>query len=212
MTRTRDHFPVTYFAKQDRTTDALFYINARKVVHIDTGAINALTAQFAQLLPQGGVYLDLMSSWRSHLPDSLKPKRVVGLGMNAEEMRDNPVLGKYVTHDLNDNPTLPFEDGSFDAAFCTVSVQYLTQPVEVFHDVARVLKPGAPFVVSFSNRCFPSKAVAVWTNTSDSQHLALVARYFEAAGLWTEITTWQRVGRFNGDPLFIVHAKRHALV
>ncbi|MDZ4766797.1 MAG: methyltransferase domain-containing protein [Chloroflexota bacterium] len=204
-------FPTAYFDKQDPSDDSLFYTSPRKVVHIDDGAIRALSEQFAVLLPTGGIYLDLMSSWRSHLPPSLKPARVIGLGMNADEMRDNPALGKFVVHNLNRNPILPFDAAAFDAAFCTVSVQYLQHPIDVFRDVGRVCKSGAPFVVSFSNRCFPTKAVAIWGSTSDNQHLALVARYFEDAGNWIDVQTWSKPrGGRGGDPLFIVSGKRKA--
>jgi Methyltransferase domain len=200
-------FPDEYFERPDDSDDSLFYVAPRKVVHIDEGAIQALREQLALLLPPGGIYLDLMSSWRSHPPDTLKPARVIGLGMNAEEMRDNPQLSRHVVHNLNVDPMLPFENATFDAAFCTVSVQYLTQPVEVFREVNRVLNPGAPFIVSFSNRCFPTKAVATWQSTTDAQHLALVTRYFEDAGNWSDITAWQRRSA-SSDPLFIVWAKK----
>lgn len=202
------NFPADYFARQDPSDDSLFYSVARKVVHIDDGAIRTLSEQFAVLLPVGGVYLDLMSSWRSHLPASLQPERVVGLGMNADEMADNPALDKYIVHNLNKNPALPFDDGDFDAAFCTVSVQYLQRPVEVFREVARVCKAGAPFIVSFSNRCFPTKAVAVWLGTTDNQHMALVARYFEDAESWTDIQGWTKPRTLRGDPLYIVWARK----
>jgi hypothetical protein len=202
-------FPDSYFDRPDNSDDSLFYVAPRKVVHIDEGAISALREQFALLLPPGGVYLDLMSSWRSHLPDSLKPARVIGLGMNSEEMRENPQLSRHVVHNLNVDPVLPFESTAFDAAFCTVSVQYLTHPVETFREVSRVLKPGAPFIVSFSNRCFPTKAVTVWQSTTDAQHLALVTRYFEDARGWSDITAWQKRS-VSSDPLFIVWAKKAA--
>ncbi|PJF26035.1 MAG: methyltransferase type 11 [Phototrophicales bacterium] len=200
--------PMEYFAKQDSSDDSLFYQFARKVVHIDDGAIRALSDQFGALLPKNAVLLDLMSSWRSHLPASITPARVVGLGMNAEEMADNPALTEYVVHNLNKDPILPFADGIFDAAICTVSVQYLQRPIEVFREVGRVCKANAPFVVSFSNRCFPTKAVAVWLATTDNQHMALVARYFEDAGSWSDIQAWAKPRRFSGDPLYIVWAKR----
>ncbi|NDJ59918.1 MAG: class I SAM-dependent methyltransferase [Chloroflexi bacterium] len=206
-------FPAEYFARRDESDDALFYTDPRKVVHIDDSAINTLNTRFAALLPPGGTYLDLMSSWRSHLPASLSPARVVGLGMNAEEMADNPQLDDHVVQNLNQNQALPFEDAAFDAAVCTVSVQYLTQPAAVFAEVNRVIKPGGVFVVSFSNRCFPTKAVAVWLSTTDQQHLALVTQYFEAAGNWANITaeTAQagRSGLFGGaDPLYVVWARK----
>ncbi len=205
-------FPSELFTRYDESDDTLFYAFPRKVVHIDDGAIAALTERFAALLPARGVILDLMSSWRSHLPGSLQPARVVGLGMNAEEMADNPQLDKFVVHDLNREPRLPFDDAVFDAAVCTVSVQYLTRPLQVFADVRRVLRPGGVFIVAFSNRCFPTKAVAAWSAGSDAQRMALVTTYFEASGGWREITAWQRPVRrlfpAGGDPLYVVHASR----
>ncbi|MDX1994487.1 MAG: class I SAM-dependent methyltransferase [bacterium] len=196
-------FPAEYFQKQDPSDDDLFYTVPRKVVHIDDTAIANLKEQLAQLLPPGGVYLDLMSSWRSHIPDTLNPARVVGHGMNAAEMADNPQLDEYVVQNLNKNPALPFADGAFDAAICTVSVQYLTQPVAVFAQVNRVLKPGGVFVVSFSNRCFPTKAVAVWMATTDNQHMTLVVEYFERAGNWRDVTAGYAAPR-GADPIYMV--------
>src|SRR3989442_9230515 len=107
---------------------------------------------------------------------------LIGVGLNRDEMRENPQLAQAVVHDLNREPKLPFNDGAFDAALCAVSVQYLTQPVEVFQEVRRTLKRGAPFVVSFSNRCFPEKAVALWRAASDDQHGAIVTAYFAPSG------------------------------
>ena len=144
------------FARDDESPDADFYSVPRKVVHIDDGAIAALGALYAEVLPNDGRLLDLMSSWRSHLPQGFRA--VVGLGMNAEEMADNPQLASHVVHDVNRLSRLPFADAEFDGAMCAVSIQYVLHPVLLLREVRRVLRPGAPFVVSFSNRCFPTKA------------------------------------------------------
>jgi SAM-dependent methyltransferase len=146
-----------------------------------------------------------MSSWRSHLPPG--DREVVGLGMNAEEMVDNPQLTKSLLHDVNREPRLPFGDAEFDGAMCAVSIQYVIHPVLLFRELRRVLKPGAPFVVSFSNRCFPTKAVAVWLGTTDQQHSMLVRSYFEAAGGWRDVTDEDRSPDGNGDPLYAVWAR-----
>lgn len=53
--------------------------------------------------------------------------------------------------------------GRFSIRSCSSSVEYLIHPIEVFSEVARVLKPGAPFVVTFSERWFPTKAIELWT-------------------------------------------------
>ena len=199
-----------WFDKQDDTPDALFYRQPRKLVHIDDGAIAAATRLYAEVLPAGGRILDLMSAWRSHLPPDVCYASVTGLGMNAEELADNPQLTGHVLHDLNAEPRLPFADASFDGACCTVSVQYLQKPVDVFSEVARVLAPGAPFVVTFSNRCFPSKAVGVWHALDDMDHMKLVTIYFQASEAWSGIRMQRRTPVDQpGDPLLAVWGFTH---
>ena len=190
------------FARIDPSDDAIFYVPERKVVHIEAGAIEALRSLYADVLPAGGRVLDLMSSWRSHLPNGLGP--VTGLGMNAAEMTDNPQLSDVVVHDLNREPTLPFPDARFDAVVCAVSVQYLIHPVAVFTEVRRVLQAGGPAVISFSNRCFPTKAVAVWMAGTDADHRVLVAGYLAAAG-FVDVSDSQVPT--PDDPLWVVQGR-----
>jgi SAM-dependent methyltransferase len=197
------------FARDDDAPDERFYSFPRKVVHIDDGAIAALGHLYEEVLPPRGRLLDLMSSWRSHLPASVTGQ-VVGLGMNAEEMADNPQLVGYVVHDLNRDPRLPFADGEFDGAMCAVSIQYVVHPLRVFHEVRRVLRPGAPFVVAFSNRCFPTKAIAAWLEMTDTQHVALVRAYFEASGGWTDVRAEDRSPGADDNPLYAVWARADA--
>ena len=184
----------------DPTEDEAFYAFERKVVHIEAGAIEALRAAYAEILPPQARVLDLMSSWRSHLPLT-GVGEVTGLGMNAAEMGDNPQLDKWIVHNLNREPRLPFDDASFDAVVCAVSVQYLVAPVAVFTEVRRVLVPAGPLVVSFSNRCFPTKAVAIWLANGDEAHRALVRGYLEQAG-FADVLDERRPS--SDDPLFVV--------
>jgi SAM-dependent methyltransferase len=194
---------VCALARIDPSDDARFYAVARKVVHLEPGAIEALRGVYAEHFPPDAPVLDLMSSWRSHLPDGLG--RVVGLGMNAEEMSENPQLDEWVVHDLNRDPRLPFPDSSFGAVACAVSVQYLVQPIEMFADVHRVLEPGAPVVVSFSNRCFATKALMTWLTSDDAGHRRLVRTYLERAGFDDVVD--EQVPTPD-DPLFVVRARR----
>ena len=198
--------PPAAYAREDESTDDEFYMLPRKVVHIDDGAIAALGRLYTEVLPTRGRLLDLMSSWRTHLPEGF-PAEVVGLGMNAEEMADNPQLTRAIVHDVNRERQLPFGDGEFDGAMCAVSVQYVLHPLQLVREVRRVLRPGAPFVVSFSNRCFPTKAVAVWLNTTDEQHLTLVHSYFDTAGGFENVRDEDRSPRGYGDPLYAVWAR-----
>ncbi len=194
--------PAAAFDKQDRSPDAAFYVQPRLVTHIDDAAIVAVTQAYREVLPAHGTLLDLMSSWVSHLPAEVEYAAVVGHGMNARELAANPRLSRWFVQDLNADPTLPLDGGAFDGACQCVSVQYLQRPVEVFREVARALRPGAPLVVSFSNRCFPTKAVAIWRTLPGPEQQRLVAAYLQAAG-FAEVTgrAWTP---HRGDPLWTV--------
>ncbi|MBT2559146.1 methyltransferase domain-containing protein [Hymenobacter sp. ISL-91] len=196
------------FRRQDETPDAEFYQHPRFVAHIDEAAIAAVTQLYREYFRPNSALLDLMSSWISHLPADVAYSRVVGLGMNAAELRANPRLNAHVVQDLNAQPRLPFQNQEFDGAAICVSIDYLTQPVAVLRELARVLRPGAPLVITFSNRCFPSKAIAAWHALDDHGHLALVQRFLEEAGGWQPIELLDRSpapGR--SDPLYAVVAR-----
>jgi len=194
--------PEAAFDKADPSPDAEFYGFPRFVTHIDDAAIAAVTQVYREALPPGGPVFDLMSSWVSHLPDDIAYAAVVGHGMNQKELAANPRLSRWFVQDLNVEPVLPLEDGTFDGACLCVSVQYLQRPVDVFRDVRRVLRAGARFVVSFSNRCFPTKAVAIWQSLSAPDQQRLVAAYMRDAG-FGEVAGRAAVPP-HGDPLWAV--------
>ncbi|MDQ3327022.1 MAG: methyltransferase domain-containing protein [Chloroflexota bacterium] len=198
--------PPESFARHDESPDDWFYRQPRLVTHLDAGAIAAVTQLYRELFRPDGSILDLMSSWVSHLPPEMRYGRVVGLGMNEAELRANPLLDAYQVQDLNTHPSLPFADAEFDGAGICVSVQYLTRPVAVLREVGRVLRPGAPLVVTFSNRCFPTKAVAIWQSLDDAGHGRLVERYLLNAGNWQDIAQLDRSPQ-QGDPLYAVVAR-----
>jgi SAM-dependent methyltransferase len=199
-------FPPGFFDRADRSRDAGFYSSPRLVTHLDDQAIAAVGALYDDLGISGDV-LDLMSSWVSHF--RTPPAHLTVLGMNSDELAANPSAGVAVVHDLNAEPRLPFPDESFDAVVCCVSVDYLTRPIEVFTDVARVLRSGGPFVCAFSNRCFPTKAVRGWLYADDDQRCEIVEQYFRLAGRWDEPRSQRRTPASHpGDPLFAVWARR----
>jgi hypothetical protein len=195
--------------KIDREEDELFYEEPRLVFHIDNGAVAALTEFYRTQLPAEGVLLDLMSSWVSHLPPEMRYAEVIGHGMNAAELAANPRLNRRFVQNLNRDPTLPLADASVDAAMICVSVQYLEKPVAVLREVSRVLRPGGGVVVSFSNRCFPTKAVAIWRGLDDEGHAALVEHYLRHAG-FAEIAS-HRLAEWvedESDPMIAVTGRR----
>jgi SAM-dependent methyltransferase len=168
------------FARDDETPDTEFYAQPRKIAHVDAVCARRIQALYRTVLPENARVLDLMASWRSHLPDTVPP--AVGLGMNAEEMADNPQLAERIVHDLNADPKLPFADASFDAVVCTVSFEYLTQPQKIVAEAKRVLKPGGMFVVTLSNRYFPPKVIKLWTQLHPMERMAWVGSLIKQAG------------------------------
>ncbi|URE14541.1 ubiE/COQ5 methyltransferase family [Musa troglodytarum] len=192
------------FNRFDESPDSLFYSEPRFVTHIDDPAIRALTKYYSEVFPpsnsSGVCLLDLCSSWVSHYPAGYMQDRIVGMGMNEEELKRNPVLTEYIVQDLNINPKLPFVDNTFDVITNVVSVDYLTKPIDVFKEMQRILKPGGLAIMSFSNRCFWTKAISIWTSTGDADHVWIVGAYFHYAGgfeppivcplvLWTYLPT-----------------------
>jgi len=200
-------FPPGFFDRQDEGDDADFYVEPRFVVHIDAETIAALTQAYRELLPDAGSVLDLMSSWVSHLPEEASFARVAGLGLNEPELARNPRLSDHIVHDLNRDPRLPFDDASFDAVVNAVSVQYLTQPVEVFRSCARALRPGGLHLVALSHRCFPTKAIRAWHALPPLERLQLVGHYFREAGGYAAPEILDRSPE-GADPLWIVMARR----
>ncbi|KAF7813920.1 biotin synthesis protein BioC [Senna tora] len=199
------------FQRFDESPDSLFYEAPRFVTHIDDPAIAALTKYYSQVFPPsntpGVSILDMCSSWVSHFPPGYKQERVVGLGMNEEELKRNPVLTGYAVQDLNVNPKLPFEDNSFDIITNVVSVDYLAKPLEVFKEMCRILKPGGMAIMSFSNRCFWTKAISIWTSTGDADHVMIVGSYFHYAGGFEPpqaVDISPNPGR--SDPIYIVYS------
>ncbi|XP_073034299.1 uncharacterized protein [Primulina eburnea] len=204
------------FLRFDESPDTVFYDNPRFVTHIDDPAIAALTKYYSTNFPPsdtpGVAVLDMCSSWVSHYPKGYKQSRIVGMGLNEQELKKNPVLTEYVVQDLNVNPKLPFEDNAFDVITNVVSVDYLTKPLDVFKEMSRILKPGGLAIMSFSNRCFWTKAISIWTSTGDADHAMIVGAYFHYAGGFEPpkaVDISPNPGRT--DPMYVVYSRKLAI-
>lgn len=199
------------FSRDDESDDALFYTHPRLVTHIDEYATKALTEWYDSNLPRGAVsILDVCSSWISHFPENLTDMRVVGVGMNFDELRANKQLTEAVVQDLNKNPKLPFMNGEFDAVVNAVSVDYLNKPLELFAEFRRVVRSEGLVAMSFSNRMFWTKAIRRWTQASEFQRLLICASYFHFSG-FRDVKA-QRIDAGRGDPMYVVYARANSML
>ena len=174
---------------------------------VDAAALAAITNLYREIMPEGGAILDIMSSWVSHLPPEIAYRRVAGIGIDACVLAENPFLDEWRVQDLNRDPVLPYRSGEFDGAAICGAIQHLTRPAEVIREIGRVLRPGAPLVVTFSQRCLATKAIACWCLLDDAAQLCLVARHFVEAGNWTDIRCIDRTPPSGGVPLYAVIGK-----
>jgi len=204
------------FRRQDESDDQVFYAQPRLVAHIDGKAIASLTEYYKKEIGAKSDILDICSSWISHFPEDF-PKKMgkrVGLGMNEFELKENKQLTEYVVRNLNNDPVFPFPDASFDVVTCVVSIDYLNKPLEVFKEAARVLKPGGKFILSQSNRMFPTKAIQIWLNTNDVEHVFIIGSYFHYSGVFAPAKAVDISPGKSGfsimpsDPMYIIQGEK----
>jgi|TARA_R110000822_G_scaffold60287_8_gene150239 SAM-dependent methyltransferase len=193
------------FRRADEAPDEKFYAIPRFTSHIDCFAIDAVTDLYRKYLPKNADILDLMSSLLSHLPEDVSYQRVVGLGMNARELANNKQLTETVVHDLNNEPTLPFDDDEFSAGLLCVSIDYLIHPVAVLKEMGRVLKTNSPLIISYSDRFFETKATAAWLSLTDEQRGYLIKSFLVDTGCYDNIQMTDCSPEF-GDPLYAIVA------
>ena len=209
------------FSRLDEREDPLFYGKDRFVDHLDSLALSTVESLIGQLIiEESPVILDLMASWDSHIPEKVNPSRLVGLGLNDNELHKNKALSERIVQDLNRNPQLPFLDNNFDIVLNTVSIDYLTKPLEVFAEVGRVLKPGGLHLVIFSNRFFPEKVVKIWREAGEEERIILVQKYLDLGGGLDIPTVFVSKGRprpktdkyahlaIPSDPVYAVYAEK----
>jgi SAM-dependent methyltransferase len=209
------------FSRLDETDDAAFYAGERFVYHMDARARQTVERVIGTLCvePEPAI-LDLMAGWHSHIPDAVQPAQVVGLGLDEKALEQNERLDRYLLHDLNEQPRLPFDDSTFDVVLNTASVDYLKKPFEVFADVARVLEPGGLFLVIFTNRLFPQKAVKIWREADETTRQLIVREYFRSVSDFEPMNIFCSMGKprpkddkyaglgIPSDPVWAIYAEK----
>jgi SAM-dependent methyltransferase len=201
------------FFRADQSADTWFYSVPKLVYHIDEPAVASLTQYYRNTIKDGSDILDICSSWVSHypleFPDTMG--KICATGISTLELQFNDQLtGGYKQADLNVETKIPYPDNSFDVVTCVVSIDYIVDAIAVLKEAHRVLRKGGKVILSQSNRCFPTKAIAMWLKMNDRQHLELINGYFQYAGGFEPRKAYDITATLpdNGyrDPMFIIEA------
>ena len=168
-----------FFKRDNCASDYEFYNKPRLVDHIDQQASANLQSIYKRFLSPEMRVLDLMSSVRSHLPEGMD---ITGLGMNMDEMRMNPALTDRVVQDLNKEHELHFTAGSFDAVTCSLSIEYLTDPLAVLKQVYEMLAHDGILLIGVSNRWFPPKVTQGWLEMHEFERMGYLLQLAADAG------------------------------
>eukprot|EP01038_Epipyxis_sp_PR26KG_P006409 gene6409-8822_t len=213
------------FRRLDESEDNIFYDQPRFVEHIDSNAVKSLIDFHENYINRYFSnkpidIVDICSSWVSHISDKVKTNHFLGVGMNTLELDKNNRLNARIVQDLNKDYKLNIKDNSFDVALIQLSIDYLIHPIEVLKEISRILKPGGILIVSFSNRIFFNKAVALWTGKSDIDHFETIGEYLYFSGGYNEPYQGYDCHTYchqlngvksmseNGDPIYAVVASK----
>lgn len=182
MKRMSSGFHPQAFTRANNEPDAVFYAKTQHVPSIDLGARAAVTALYQTTLPASGTILDLMAGTESHLPPEATHEHVIGLDINPKSLAANSALTERLVQDLNSLFVTDLQQNTLDAVCVCDGVAYLTHPLDVFEDVHRVLRPGAPFIITFSDHFHPQKAVALWQALDGPDRVRFVTHMLEKTG------------------------------
>lgn len=191
--------------------DGEFYSFPRLCQHIDEPTIAALKEYYCHHIQRDTAVLDLCCSWTSHLPLSprLEVRSLIGLGMNKTELERNPLLTRRIVQDLNSDCRMDIGDGETDTVICSLSIDYLTNPVGLMKELSRVVKSGGRVHFAFGNRCFAEKVIRKWLELDETERLLWLGSYFWADGNWKDVNAVvMRDGRDGRDKLYVVRAER----
>ena len=200
--------------KPDETDDTEFYSTPKFVYHLDSNFRNNLSALYKKEIKKNSSILDLMSSWDSYLPKNIKYKKVIGHGLNKEELDKNKALNNYWVQNFNTNQKIPLENETIDYCLMVAAWQYLQFPEKIAEEIARILNKNGKFIISFSNRAFWHKAPNIWTYSSENERIIyvrniLVANGFSEPNVIKKFTQEKSLLPFlNNDPFYCLISEK----
>ena len=168
--------------KIDESNDEDFYSDPKFVYHLDANFRNYLSSVYKNEIKDHSTVLDLMSSWDSYLPSEKIYKKVIGHGLNKDELERNKTLNTFWIQNFNVSQKIPLESETVDFCLMVAAWQYLQYPEKLTKEIVRILNKEGKIIVSFSNRAFWHKAPNIWTSSTEEQRLKYVRKVLIANG------------------------------
>jgi len=168
--------------KLDESNDEEFYSDPKFVYHLDANFRQYLSNIYKKEISDYSTVLDLMSSWDSYLPQEKKYKKVIGHGLNKQELEKNKIFDNYWIQNFNLNQKIPLENESVDYCLMVAAWQYLQYPENLTREIARILSNQGKFIISFSNRAFWHKAPNIWTSSTEEERIIYVRKVLISNG------------------------------
>ena len=200
--------------KPDESDDSLFYSSPKFVYHLDSNFRKNLSELYEKEIENNSSVLDLMSSWDSYLPKNIKYKKVIGHGLNKEELEKNKAFEDYWIQNFNINQMIPLDNETIDFCLMVAAWQYLQYPEKIAKEIARILNPKGKFIIAFSNRAFWHKAPNIWTYSNEIERIDYVRNILVRNGFYepTIIKKCTQENSFlpflNRDPFYCVIAEK----
>ena len=168
--------------KLDESNDEEFYFDPKFVYHLDANFRQNLSDLYEIEIDNYSTVLDLMSSWDSYLPQEKKYKKVIGHGLNKQELEKNKIFDTYWLQNFNLNQEIPLENESVDYCLMVAAWQYLQYPENLTREIFRILSNQGKFIISFSNRAFWHKAPNIWTSSTEEERIKYVRKVLISNG------------------------------
>ena len=200
--------------KPDESNDSDFYSTPKFVYHLDSNFRKNLTRLYEEEIQHNSSVLDLMSSWDSYLPKNIEYRKIIGHGLNKDELNANKALDNYWIQNFNINQNIPLESDTFDYCLMVAAWQYLQYPEKIAEEIARILTKKGKLIISFSNRAFWHKAPNIWTYSNERERIdyvknVLTANNFSKTRVIKKFTQDNSLLPFlNRDPFYCVIAEK----
>ncbi|MDC3175789.1 class I SAM-dependent methyltransferase [Prochlorococcus sp. AH-716-D13] len=162
--------------KLDESNDEEFYSHPKFVYHLDANFRKYLSNVYKNEIADYSTVLDLMSSWDSYLPKEKKYKKVIGHGLNKQELEKNNIFDSYWIQNFNLNQEIPLDSGSVDYCLMVAAWQYLQYPENLTKEIVRILSNHGKIMIAFSNRAFWHKAPNIWTTSTEDERIKYVRK------------------------------------